>query len=518
MKENIIKYFDYKPFGQFKDRMKDLQERTFNRFQLTNVLEEMNNEWNAPDETIHNIERLKNKDSVVVIGGQQAGLLTGPLYTINKVISIVKLAKQQESELGIPVIPVFWIAGEDHDFDEINHIFLRAKSRMKKYKIGQQVTVKNSVSNIELNDEEAVHWLNLLFKELEETNITRELYTSIKDSLAKSRTYTDFFAHLLFKLFPQEGLVLIDSAHREVRKLESSHFAEIIDKQHEISMGVSNQLDGLAKEGYDISLEASGDDAHLFYQNGDERILLIRNSDGSWVGKNNEVVFSTKELLQIAEESPERLSNNVVTRPLMQELLFPTLAFIAGPGEISYWAALKPVFKNVDIKMPPVVPRLSFTYIDRKVSKSLNQFDLTAEFIVNNGVDLFREEWFDSKTEPSIHELIIELKQTIKEAHKPVEGLAKTIRSDIGELANKNLFYLHKHVDFLEKRMIKAVQEKHEKELSDLENIGICLHPEGLQERVWNPLPFINKYGFHTIRELMKEPCSFEKDHYLVFL
>ncbi len=98
-------------------------KKNIDRDKLTEALTEMNKEWDAPESTYKAIERLKEENSAVVIGGQQAGLLTGPLYTINKVLSVIQFAKQQESKLNVPIIPVFWIAGEDHDFDEINHVF-----------------------------------------------------------------------------------------------------------------------------------------------------------------------------------------------------------------------------------------------------------------------------------------------------------------------------------------------------------------------------------------------------------
>src|SRR5699024_11394563 len=121
--DDILEHFDYNPYAShtYAHRLKEIKKRTFNRERLTKVLYNMNRKWNASDATYENIKRLKAEESVVVVGGQQAGLLTGPFYTIHKIISIIQLAKQQERSLQVPVIPVFWIAGEDHDFAEINH-------------------------------------------------------------------------------------------------------------------------------------------------------------------------------------------------------------------------------------------------------------------------------------------------------------------------------------------------------------------------------------------------------------
>ncbi|WP_068672484.1 bacillithiol biosynthesis cysteine-adding enzyme BshC [Oceanobacillus sp. Castelsardo] len=517
-KEEIMDFFDYIPSGDLEGRVKDLHERIFQRESLQEVLHKLNKGWDAPNSTLHNIDRFSNEDSVVVIAGQQAGLLTGPMYTINKVISVLQLAKQQEEKLNIPVIPVFWIAGEDHDFDEINHIFMQEKSRLRKLKVGQENINKSSVSEIQLEKNIIRDWLDKVFSYLEETENTKDLYHSILLCLEQSETYTDFFARLIFKLFPDEGLVLIDSHHPLVRNLEKEYFEQMILKQREISSGVNEILNKLRKNDYQVPLEADLNSGNLFYHHNKERILLYRNENGGWNGKQGEVELTTKELITIANNQPEKLSNNVVTRPLMQELLFPSLAFIGGPGEISYWSALKPVFHVFGIKMPPIFPRLSFTYIESKVSKLMGRLTITTEEVVNNGIQDYKRNWINSKTKPPIHELAVEMKETIEKAHKPLRDLAKEIRADIGDLADKNLYYLQKEISFIEGRMVKAIEEKYNKELTEMDLIKVNLYPDGLQERIWNPLPFINKFGADFIKKTIDNPYSFSNDHYLVYL
>src|SRR5699024_9419195 len=139
-------------------------------------------------------------------------------------------------------------------------------------------------------------------------------------------------------------------------------FKQFIEKERAVSAAVYETTQSIQQSGYTLSLDLEEEGANLFLEEGDERILLKRQGE-DWLGKNEEVYLKTEELLTIAENDPGRLSNNVITRPMMQELLFPTLAFMAGDGEISYWAVLKKAFKQLDdrIKVPPVVPRLSWT-------------------------------------------------------------------------------------------------------------------------------------------------------------
>lgn len=519
--EKIMRHFDYNPFEPdvFQKRLKDLQDKNVDRQQLADVLHSLNTKWDAPSSTLANIERLRNEESFVVIAGQQAGLLTGPMYTINKVISIIHLAKQQEEQLQVPVIPVFWIAGEDHDFAEINHIFLQDTTRMKKHKLQQRVSEKQAVSNIMVDDKQASEWIDTVFAELPETGYTNDLYDTVKTCLSNSLSYVDFFAKVIFKLFETAGIVLVDSNDKQVRKFESSYFVNLIENQSDITNAISDSFTEITEIGYPLSIDVGANDANIFYQQGNERILLIRNDDGDWVGKHNEVKLTNEEILSIAKNEPELLSNNVMTRPLMQEMVFPSLAFIGGPGEISYWSVLRGAFHANDMKMPPVIPRLSFTFIERSIEKLLSNYQISAEQAINNGVTGIKKKWLAEKSNPPVELLANELKQTIDKAHEPLRELAQSIRSDIGDLANKNLDYLFRDVAFLEKRISKSLEEKYNMEMNEFNQLQLSLHPnDGLQERTWNPLPWVNQYGTDFIKQLTDQSCSYKKEHFVVYL
>lgn len=517
--DTIMQYFHYLPSGQFEERIQELKGRNFQRKALADTLHTINEEWGAPKSTHQHIEQLVDENSTVVIGGQQAGLLTGPVYTINKVISIIEFARQKEKELQIPVIPVFWIAGEDHDFDEINHIYMPQDQEMKKFTLKQQLTEKSSVSHIPMDQEMGRKWLDAVFKQLEETPHTKDLYHKLTHAFDVSNSFTDFFARVVFQLFEEEGLVLIDSGHPSVRQLEKSHFIHMIDKQKEIAEGVSDAREKLQEDGYEISLETDKNAAHLFYHQDHNRVLLYRNEEDEWVGKQHEVVLSTAEVMQIAETHPEYLSNNVVTRPLMQELLFPTLAFIGGPGEVSYWSVLKPAFEALDLQMPPVVERLSFTYIDARIEKLLDKYELTAERVTTGGVKDYKDAWIAAKSDPPIGQAAGELKAAIDQAHAPLRKIANDMRSDLSDLADKNLSFLYNDVSFLENRLMNELENAYAKELAELDLIAVSLCPNGgLQERIWNPLIMLNQHGSDVIRKIMEASYSFENDHYLIFL
>lgn len=518
-KADVLKYFDYEPFGDLSKRLQDLQARDFDRENLANVLHTLNINWNAPQSTLDNIERLRDPNSVVVIGGQQAGLLTGPFYTLNKVISLLQFARQQEAKWNIPVIPVFWIAGEDHDFDEINHVYLLDKESFKKHKLRHVSVNKRPISQLMLDHDQAHQWLDEVFQHLDETEYTKYLYQMTKECLDSSQSYVDFFAHLLFALFKEQGLVLIDSGHEKVRQLESDHFVNMVEKQPLIASHVYATYQQLKQAGYAITLDVDIHDAHLFYHHQGERILLERDEDKNWVGKNQEVSLTTEELLHIAKHNPEQLSNNVVTRPLMQELLFPTLAFIGGDGEISYWSVLKGAFHALNIQMPPVVPRLSFTYVDRSLKKKLDKRCISCTEAINSGVNHLKINWIASQYEPPVTKMVEQLKESLNELHEPLRKIAFDIRADLGALAEKNLSYLFKEIDYLHDKIHQGIEDKYAHDLKEFDLIHQLLCPFGLlQERIWNPFVWMNEHGPYFITDLLQEECSFTEDHYLVYI
>ncbi|MCZ0704527.1 bacillithiol biosynthesis cysteine-adding enzyme BshC [Natronobacillus azotifigens] len=517
----ILQRFDYNPNdkGIWLERLKDIQKVDYQRGQLVEVLTKLHKKWDQDDLVLANIQRLNDANSVVVIGGQQAGLLTGPLYTIHKIISIIVFARQQEEILKVPVIPVFWIAGEDHDFAEINHIFLPNQNEMKKYPLWQSDHEKKSVSSIEINYEALDEWLDRLFVELTETAYSKPLYNQLKSIAKDSVTYVDFFAKLTNQLFAQQGLVLIDSGDPEVRKIETTYFQQLIMKQPQISQGVNRTLQQVRQDGYLISVDADEDDGHLFYHKNGKRVLLEKVAKDHWQDKHKTCEFTTEELLEIAREQPGNLSNNVVTRPVMQECLFPTLAFFAGPGELAYWSILKPAFHAIGYKMPPVIPRLSFTIIDRTIEKKIAKHHLEFEQLLSSGATNAKLTWLAGQCEPPLIPLITEVKRAIDQAHQPLRHLANEMDADLGEMAEKNLIYLYQQIDFLQKAMEKRLSDKHKRTLDEFDRVELVVHPNnGLQERCWNIVSFLNQYGSDWLTKLMKENYQFGQGHYIVKL
>lgn len=517
--ERVMEYYEYHPHDDFEKRLQELQGHSFKREELAKILHIANKKWGAKQETFQNIERLKDERSVVVVGGQQAGLLTGPLYTLNKIISILKLAKEQEETLKVPVIPVFWIAGEDHDFAEINHVHLLQERKIKKHQIEQYVSERTPVSDISLDKQKAKKWLDAIFIELQETVHTKPLYRLVKDSLSKSETYVDFFAQIIHEIFAGEGLVLFNSQDPAVRELERDYFTKLITHQPAISKSIYQTAHKVRQTGYDLTIEPEETDAHLFYHLNGERILLSRNEDNNFSGLEGEIELTEAELLQIAKSSPELLSNNVVTRPIMQDLLFPTLAFIGGWGEINYWSVLKGAYQELQRKMPPVVPRLSFTFLQPKIEKLLYKYSLQVEKVINEGVSKERINWLSSQPAYPNAILVEQIKEDMASIHEPLRKMAEKISPNLKELSETNIDYIQNKIDFLVRSIERELEHKQKHILKDFYIIEHCLFPDQqLQERIMNPIYLLNDFGQTFINKLIKEEISFQNEHYVVIL
>ncbi|MFP5109060.1 bacillithiol biosynthesis cysteine-adding enzyme BshC [Neobacillus sp. C211] len=515
----IEPFFHYR-YNELTDdakRVSELSNRSFPRVEVAEHIESFMKQFPSSEAVIKSIDKLKTNNSLVVIGGQQAGILTGPLYSIHKVISIIKLAEQKEEQLGVPVVPVFWIAGEDHDFQEVNHVFVPVNRKVDKWTYPERVVNKKMVSDIQLNKESCLSWVNNLIENFGETEHTNSLLEFAKEQISISTTFVDFFANIIMELFKDYGLLIVDSGNKEFRLLQKEFLKSQILHHEEITNKLLEQQREIGIKGFPITIDASEENANLFYydQKMSERILLeYDRGNDRFVGKNGTLAFTREQLVVLAEENPANLSNNVVTRPLMQEWLFPTVAFIAGPGEISYWAELKLVFEHFDMKMPPIVPRLNITILDRSVETDVAELHLNLAEVLSIGTDKGRHQFLEAIKDKEVESLFSITKDQLVKQYRQIE--AKTAQLDRGllPLFKKNEGYLLKEIDFLEKKLDEAVRLKHDNMIKKYARVDLALRPDGFpQERVWNVFYYLNQYGLNFINDLMTGRFEFDGRH-----
>lgn len=513
-------HYDIAEEAVFESRYNDIMAREYKRAELAQCIEDYMQRFSISEKTNQSLNKLRSESSVVVIGGQQAGLLTGPLYTIHKIISIIKLAEQQEMKLGKPVVPVFWVAGEDHDYLEINHIYAQSMNGMKKISYPAMPDGKLIASHIQFEKEEMHRWINQVFGEFGERRYTNEMLQFLNDAVEKTNTFTDFFTYIIQSLFEDYGLLLIDSADERLRQIEKPFFTQLIDQNVQLAQSVFSMQAEIKDRGFQTAIEIDQQSANLFYYDEQERILLHYDSNQEvFSDKKDTIRFTKEQLFDLLTQYPERFSNNVVTRPLMQEWLFPTLAFIAGPGEIAYWGELKKAFELFDNKMPPIIPRLNMTILDAAIERDTHELGLSVEGVIARGTVEERNQFLASVTDEGLDRLYEDTKAFLTSQYDKITDKIAEIEKGLGSLSQKNLSYHFLQLDYLQQKTLRAIEQKHEHILGKYNKIEQSLRPDGSpQERMWNIFYYVNDRGRQFIDQLMQLEYQFDGTHKLIRL
>ena len=520
LKKGDFFQYDWRIESDIAIRAERLESKAFPREETASYIEGYMERFGISDRSRQNIEALKN-GALVVIGGQQAGLLTGPLYSIHKVISIIKLAKEQSEKLGKQVVPVFWIAGEDHDYNEVNHVYVDDGSSMQKMTYPGPPTGKRMVSDIKLDRDLALEWAESVFAELGETDRTNLLMDWVENAISRSETFTDFFACLINDLFNDTGLLLVDSGDPQFRKMAAPYYRQIAFEGSGISKEVLKQQAILKEAGYKPIIDVDEACCNLFYYEPttQNRILLERQLGADqYVGKGSNITFTEAELDRLLSKTPENFSTNVVTRPLLQEKIFPVLGFIGGPGEIAYWSEIMPVFRLLGEEMPPVWPRLSFTLVEGAINRLLDELDLSIEEVLSQGCSAQRDAFLKELRE-NVPNTYTEIINSLEKDHRKWQKEMVHLEAGLEPLFEKNRQILVDQLLFMQKKIEEQLARKNADTIGKYNRVENSLKPVGgLQERIWNPFYFFNHHGSAWVDALLEENLAFDGSHYVIYL
>jgi bacillithiol biosynthesis cysteine-adding enzyme BshC len=509
--------YSYSDENKFKKRVDNIFTRTYKRNELADYFTSVHSSLHDGEQAHIQIEKLRKSNSMVVVGGQQAGLLTGPLYTVYKAMSIIILAKQQEEKLCIPVVPIFWIAGEDHDVEEIRFVYKEKAGKWKKHLYAGKMPM-SSASSLLLDSNEIEGWVQEIFATLPETAYTNSLLETVTDFTHQSTTFVDFFRRVMNWLFGKEGLLLLDSHDPAIRKLEVDYFEQLIQEVEHVQRAQQEGAKAFLKAGYGEPIVTDENNSHLFLEVNGERKRLDFN-EGVFFVKGSNVTYSKSELMEILMKNPERFSNNVVTRPLMQEWLLPVLAFVSGPGELLYWATLKDVFAHFSVKMPPVMPRIQLTCIPPHVRKWLAEMNYDIIPFLQGEMEEMREAWLEEVTPYPVSEVVEKVRNELVRNHSPIRQLAHEMDPTLAKLSEKNVAIINNQINFMEKKMKNFVRQSHEHTLSKFTETGHWLMPLNRpQERIFHPIMLMNVIGEERFRRLLSTTMSVNDKFKIVYL
>lgn len=511
-------YFDYENNqSSYGARLQELKERAFQRTELAATIHAFMEPFGISEKAAQHIKELEN-EAVAVIGGQQAGILTGPLYAVHKAITVIVQAKQQRQALGVPVIPVFWVAGEDHDLNEINHVYTEEDGTVSKTQIHDKFVLKLMASDATYDQQWMIDYVKDVFVKFGETAHTKTLLTDVLDAVSKEQTFTGFFVRLMNGLFAEEGLLFIDSAYERLRKLESDYFTQLIKRAEPIAQSIVHTEQQFNFQGYGLPIEAQVDAANLFYVHEVGRVLLTRRN-GFYVNDHTGLKFTEEQLIQIAEETPELLSNNVATRPMMQDFLFPVLAFVGGPGEIAYWALLKEAFHTLDMKMPIIVPRMSMTLVSRRSAKILAECGFSVADVIAGKVATARNAFIDENRDERFVNAVNDVEEKLVNEYATLGDFLGEDEVMMQNLLVQNIAFHKTQFDYLKSKAEEALFIKHRVALRKLDAIEASIMPQGvLQERMYTPYDYLNSYGPTLIKDLLRLQYEVDGTHKVLYL
>lgn len=483
----------YNHFPKIENFKSQIEEKRSNfnsngkREILVSELEKQYQNFEVSTTTLNNIKLLNNANTFTITTGHQLNLFTGPLYFLYKIVSTINLCKQLKKEYPENnFVPIYWMATEDHDFDEINYFNYQGKvfrwNRESSGPVGR------------LSTEGLDKVFDLFSKEIGTSNNANFLKKLFENAYLKHSKLADATRYLANELFQNEGLVIIDGDSIELKKL----FIPFVKKEllEQTSFKKVTETNELLK---DYFVQVNPREINLFYIEDNLRERIIFENDIYKVN-NTTIQFSESEILTELENHPEKFSPNVITRPLYQEVILPNLCYIGGGGEIAYWLELKSSFEENNITFPMLLLRNSVLLATQKQAEKADKLELSWNDLFSNQRVLL-----DSKTK-EFSEFSIDFTEQKEHLKKQFENLYtianQTDKSFIGAVKAQEIKQL-KGLDNLEKRLLKAEKRVHSEKLERIVSLQNELFPgQSLQERKANFSEFYLEFGKDLISEI----------------
>jgi len=469
--KDLLKPF-YHRFPRAENFKSQIEEKSksfsaSNRRVLVQTLTRQYDKLKLSEKVKSNLDSLTDQKTFTVTTGHQLNIFTGPLYFIYKIVTVVNACKKlKETYPDSHFVPVYWMASEDHDYEEIKSFRLYGK----KYTWNTDQT--GAVGRFGNKD------FDQLLKDIPgEIGLFKEAYL-------KQKTLADAVRYYVNALFSEEGVIVVDADDRDLKK----QFAPVISEDIFNSTparkveAASKQLEEL---GYHTQVHAR--DINFFYLDDKLRSRIEKKGD-DFVVLDSTIKFSKSELEDLIKNEPEKFSPNVILRPLYQEMILPNLAYVGGPAEVVYWLQLKGIFNQFNIPFPMLMPRNFALVIDVPTQRKLEKTALEIKDFFEEKNYLFNH-WITQNTSHNLS-LGNELK-VVNELFEKIGNRALALDVTLGPLVGAKAKRAMDSIEVIEKKFLKAEKRKHSDKLRQIEAVKDALFPNGgLQERTDNFLNF----------------------------
>jgi bacillithiol synthase len=449
------------------------------------------------------LERLAQPGTVAVVTGQQVGLFSGPAYTIYKALTAMQLAETL-NQRGIPAVPVFWLATEDHDFAEIDHTFVFNAAHTPVKLTAEQTAPNQAPVGIVQLAAPPVAQLREAFAGMP---FADEVLAMVEGAYQPGETFGCAFQHLLQQILGQEKLLFVDPLDQAIRELAAPVMRKALADAPALSERLLERNKELEAAGYHAQVHVEQQTSLVFLLEGKRRITLKR-SNGDYVAKDRR--FSTAELSDLADH----LSPNALLRPVVQDFILPTVAYVGGPAELAYIAQTRVVYDDLLGRMPVVLSRAGFSLLDARTHKLMQRYGLTLPSFFH-GEDALRENIAATLVPQNVGAEFEQVRGAIDaqldRLQTDVLAFDPTLQAALQKSRGKVVFQLSK----MERKTAREALRRNQRAAEEAAFMANLIFPEKrLQERYYSILPFLAQHGptlVDTLAQFVNLDCPDHK-------
>jgi bacillithiol biosynthesis cysteine-adding enzyme BshC len=448
------------------------------------------------------LSELARPGTVAVVTGQQVGLFSGPAYTIFKALTAVKLAEYLR-QLGIPAVPIFWLATEDHDLAEVDHAWMFDQdAKPAKVAVASTTTNGGPVGNVVLSDVPIPE----LRTALGELPFANEVIEGIEAAYRPGATLGGAFRSYLQNILKDLGLLFIDPLAPEIREIARDFLSEAVEQSPDLIAGLRQRDKELVAAGYHAQVLVEENSSLLFLLAGGKR-SAIRWKDGRFVGRDRS--YSASELKTMADQ----ISPNALLRPVMQDYLLPTVSYVGGPAETAYLAQSQVLYEKLLGRMPVIFPRNSFTLLDARATKLLERYGLRVPDVLDHQEKV--KSRMAAKLVPSnLKDEFGALRPEISSALGNLQSSLCTFDPTLAAAAKKSSAKILYQIEKLSRKTARETMQRDERAGRDAAYLMNLIYPQRhLQERFYSIVPFLAKYGPDLPERLMGQAQLACPDH-----
>jgi bacillithiol biosynthesis cysteine-adding enzyme BshC len=499
------------------EHAKYIGAQDFDRQRVPDALERINRRLGSSELTFKHIEMLRRPGSVAIVTGQQAGLFGGPLYTVHKALTVVKLSECL-NEAGIDAVPVFWIASEDHDYDEVNHLkLIGVDGQVKEIRYeSSQHKAETPVGQIRLC-EGISQSIDELLADLPPSEFMPEIELALRESYQHGVGFAEAFGRLMAWLFRDYGVVLLDPLDEELKRVAAPIYVRALEKSGEIARALVQRSSELEQAGYHAQIHVSEDMVPLFIMD-DGRRVALQERDGRFVVKGSDRSYGNQELAELASRCSTCFSPNVTLRPVVQDYLLPTAAYIGGPAEVAYFAQIGAVYKVLGRPEPCILPRGSFTIVEGRHQKTMKKYSLTLQDFFDGlhpAMAKVVEQSLDRESSTAFTETERVFTDQLDKLERALMRTDATLAASLKHAREKVIY----QIEHLRTRFVHSSARRDENAYRQVERAYTTLYPEKtLQERVLNVFYFLARYGPGLLNDLYEAADVGYSNHKLVYI